>query len=92
MIRPWRGRTACGGRPELEGLASHKHKTHTAITQKRNCDMTIHIYIYIYIHIYMYTCIEREREGWYGDRSMALRSFLGMGDDTVGNPHRAQIS
>ena len=40
----------------------------------------------------MYTCIEREREGWYGDRSMALRSFLGMGDDTVGNPHRAQIS
>ena len=43
--------------------------------------------MYIYIYIYIYICIRRRPLRYM----FCLPPFSGRGDDTVGNPHRAQM-
>ena len=45
--------------------------------------MYMYVYIYIYTHIRIYV---------FTYATYALLLHIGRGDDTVGNPHRAQIS
>ena len=61
-------------------------------------NLSLSLYIYIYIYIYVsWTCeddeidkaLEEAEEQWLPDEE---KKDLGRGDDTVGNPHRAQIS
>ena len=59
----------------------------------RERERYMYIYIYLYIYIYIYIERERERETYRYARERPVRhdSLIGRGDDTVGNPPRAQI-
>ena len=53
------------------------------IERERERDMYIYIYIYIYTYV---------RADVHAHARIRVRPVFGTGDDTVGNPHRAQIS
>ena len=54
--------------------------------------MYMYVYIYIYIHIHIYIYIHTPTYMVERDRRSLGASNVGRGDDTVGNPLRAQIS
>ena len=56
-------------------------------------DTTYYMYIcmYVYMYIYIYTDIERDIYIWLLDNKLE-EALVGGGDDTLGIPHRAQIS